>query len=315
MTDPEKKEPAKDNLEKGVVVYTPTGSTDQITLTTAIVRRFFCEKATEVDAYSFMGFCRYSGLNPFLNECFLSVFDGEAHVMVAYTAFMKRAERHRNYRRFRAGVALLKTDTAALDFPGETVDGVVPPFVAIQGTLIPPGWSLAGGWCQVWRSDRGDEPIVGTAALKEHLRKKSDGHVMKMWDDDRGMPATMIWKTAIAKSFRLAFPDELAGFYLPEEFAQRQAPAVQVSPKEAEEATTVPAALLEIAAAGGWTRGKLEMWIAEQTRQGEVPAKELEDRLREVLGIPRPAALTPAEEDPLELLRETLTPDAQLKLV
>ena len=59
--------------EKGVVQYdTPRG---QITLTIQIVRRFFCPKATELEALAFAGYCKHTGLNPFLREVYLVKYD------------------------------------------------------------------------------------------------------------------------------------------------------------------------------------------------------------------------------------------------
>ena len=204
--------------EKGVVQYeTPRG---HITLTVQIVRRFFCPKATELEALAFAGYCKHTGLNPFLREVYLVKYDESepASIITAYQSFMKRAERAEGYGGFRAGIVLLPDPEARPRelIKGEDLSGVPPPFVALEGTLIPPGYTLVGGWCQVTRVGR--PSIVSTVRLEEYLQRRRDGKPTRAWER---MPATMIRKVPVGQAHRDAWPDELSGLVLEEEGGAR----------------------------------------------------------------------------------------------
>jgi len=204
--------------EKGIVQYdTPRG---QITLTVQIVRRFFCPKATELEALAFAGYCKHTGLNPFLREVYLVKYDESepASIITAYQSFMKRAERAEGYGGFRAGIVLLPDPEARPRelIKGEDLSGVPPPFVALEGTLIPPGYTLVGGWCQVTRVGR--PSIVSTVRLEEYLQRRRDGKPTRAWER---MPATMIRKVPVGQAHRDAWPDELSGLVLEEEGGAR----------------------------------------------------------------------------------------------
>lgn len=202
--------------ESGVIKYdTARGA---ITLTVKIVRQFFCPKATELEALAFAGYCKHTGLNPFLREVYLVKYDEAepASMIVAYQSFMKRAERAEGYGGFRAGIVITPDDPDVQRHPlvegDKAVPGVPPPFVAIEGTLIPPRWKLAGGWCVVSRANR--PPVVATVRLEEYLQRRRDGKPTRTWER---MPATMIRKVPIGQAHRDAWPDELAGLVLEEE--------------------------------------------------------------------------------------------------
>jgi phage recombination protein Bet len=293
--EPPKTEPPREDLERGVIVYTPPGAASPIRLTVGIVRRYFCPEATELDALAFAGFCRYTGLNPFTNEAYLTVIDNKAQIIVAYTSFMKRAERTRAYRGFQAGVVLMPSSPDAPKFEPEVVDGVVPPFMALRGTLIPSGYEIVGGWCRVGRNDR-DEPTTAVVSMREYRRHRRDGKVMRMWDDEDGMPATMIRKTAVAHAHRDAFPNELAGFYLDTEFPvgeRRFDRPVTVDAEAPVVVTPVPPEVMALLQRLPWTDGQREMFLAEARRLKRTPEDVVQTLKGLLAGQPTAASAQP----------------------
>jgi phage recombination protein Bet len=282
----------------------------EIRLTARIVREYFLPDATDTEAWAFCGFCRFSGLNPFLRECYLTrpQEGGPATVIVAYTSFMKRAERHPQAKGWTAGIVIAPTevvDTATgelkppVPIQGEQVDGVYPPFIAVQGTLKPRGYDLVGGWCKVWRKDR-EQPIVSVLPFDEYVRRRRDGQVMKMWGEK---PGTMIRKTAIGACHRESFPDELAGFYLEEEFAgNAELPRAAIEqpvdePKELPAAEIHPT-IAQLFGELGYNRGTREMFLG---RYRDKSVDEQVALLRQEVasrGVPKP------EAKEIEVLRE-----------
>lgn len=228
--------------EKGIIRYdTPRGA---IMLTVKIVRQFFCPKATELEALAFAGYCKHTGLNPFLREVYLVKYDEAepASMIIAYQSFMKRAERAEGYGGFRAGIVIAprKPDLPPLDGAPD-VPGIPAPFVALEGTLIPPEWELAGGWCVVTRQGRA--PVVATVRLEEYLQRRRDGKPTRAWDR---MPATMIRKVPIGQAHRDAWPDEVAGMVLEEEGGARieageNLPLPDLMPRRKDEPPEMPA--------------------------------------------------------------------------
>ena len=129
--------------EERLVVRYKTATGDEITLTRSIVQQFFLPDATEIEAHAFMGFCQFTGLNPFLREVYLTRMGGDdeeggkgrASVIVAYTAFMKRAELTRQYRGFRAGIIIIP-DEGSPPLKGVDVEGVYAPCIALKGEFL-----------------------------------------------------------------------------------------------------------------------------------------------------------------------------------
>jgi len=307
---PREQPPKRDDPERGVIVYTPAGRADHITLNLAIVRRFFCAEADEMSAFAFMGFCRSHGLDPFAQEAYLTVMEDDGRqkpvIQTAYPVFMQRAERSGKYKSFKAGVVLSPASQDALTFEGTAVEGVVVPYRAIQGTLIPPGWVLVGGWCQVWRTDR-DDPATAVVSMKEYVRKRRDGNVQKMWSEERGIPATMIRKTAIAHAHREAFPGEVGRLYTPEEFPERseRGGTAVVDVTETEPPTPlIHPDLRDGFARLGWTDAKVTMWLAtNRALTTEQQAAKLADEgkpkvERERPDIDRLISSEPAKSEP-----------------
>lgn len=276
MAEPEvlQGKPVRMDDEKGIVRYTV--SEREVVLTSSIVRKFFCPDADDLAAMAFMGFCRAHKLDPFAKEAYLTVIDNRPTIQVAYTTFMKRAERHRQYRGFQAGLVLLKDADTAPDITG--TEGVVPaPLVALQGELCPPGYKLIGGWCKVHRRDRQDMPSLGVVSVADYIRLTKEGKVQKMWSSKQ---ATMIRKTAIAHGFRDAFPDEVGDMRINEEYdapvpSDDPVPAAD-RPTEAPQAA-LPPAYVPIFDTLGWNIAARVIFAAhnQDEREGLIVLNEL----------------------------------------
>jgi len=267
MMTTEPQQDRRENDEKGIIKYTvvnPRGEEQQITLTTAIVRKFFCPDADDMIANTFMGYCRSQSLDPFAKDIYLSVRrdrDGmlRPQMTTAYQSFMKIAEASDHYKGFRAGTILIKGPDAVVDIEGEP-DIVPKPLIACPGEYVPSGYTIDGGWCKVFRSDRPDMPIISTINLKDYIQLKQDGKPVSIWRDKT---ATMIRKTGIAHCFRDAFPGRVGKLYITEEM-----PTVVAEKKTAEAPPDdapkilVPPDLRESFERLGWNQTQREMFVA-----------------------------------------------------
>jgi hypothetical protein len=262
---------------------------------------------------TFAGYCKAHRLNPFAQEVYLSIIDGKPVITTAYQTFMRRAEGFREYQGYRAGIVVMHDAESGKDplpLKGEP-DIVSPPFVAILGSICPPGYAVIGGWCRVQRSDRTD-PIVATVDLEEYIRYTKEGKVMRMWKPgtEGGKQATMIRKTGIAHAFREAFP-ALKGMYIEDELSGQgaQQPAVSTADaasaaaQAAESAEVVfPEELVPLFDALDMNQGAREMFMGEMAALQKTLSEQVEvlkGRIAE-----RAAAVTGAltEGRPLERL-------------
>lgn len=183
--------------EKNMVVYEMGG--EEIKLSPNIVEQFVTKgngKITSQEAFNFIQLCRYSKLNPFLNDAYIIKFGNDpAQLVTSKDAFMKRAERQKTYQGFKAGVIVL------------TQDGQI---IEREGTIyLSKTEQLVGGWCKVKRSDREESSYV-SVNFEEFVKRKKDGSIQSIWAK---MPAVMIRKTAIVNALREAYPDELGAMY------------------------------------------------------------------------------------------------------
>ncbi len=162
-----------------------------VELSIQIIKNFVCHDATNEEAYQFIQLCRAHGMNPFAGDCYLIKFGGHAQMIVGKNHFTQRAEQCPEYQGVAAGVLI--REVSADDTP----------IVCEEGSFVPPGFELLGGWARVSRSDQ-VLPIVARVSLKEYDTKKS------LWADK---PATMIRKVALVQALREAFPTSFAGLY------------------------------------------------------------------------------------------------------
>jgi len=166
--------------EKAPVVYqSPHG---EVSLTTRVVQQMWCPQATEMEAYAFMQVCRSYRLNPFIREVYLIKYDktAPAQIVIGKAAYLGRAEMDPDYDGAQDGIVVMRDGREEY----------------IEGTLVPAGATLIGGWCSVYRKSR-RFAIRKVVSMTEYDRKQS------IW---REKPATMINKTAIVQAHRDAFP-------------------------------------------------------------------------------------------------------------
>lgn len=177
--------------KKGVVTVVDDHGNETM-LTAQIIRDYFCQNASNTEVAEFMALCRIHNLNPFLKEAYIVKYGASpAQMIVSKDAFLKRANRDADYEGFEAGVSVVNAS-------GDIKD--------LVGGLVPPQFTLLGGWATVYR--KGRKPLTERVAFSEYNTGKST------WAQK---PATMIRKVAIVHALREAFPDNLGGMYIKEE--------------------------------------------------------------------------------------------------
>lgn len=167
----------------------------EVTLSINEVEQFITKgnaKITESEAYNFIQLCKYSELNPFLNEAYLVKFGQQpAQMIVSKEAYMKRANRNPNFNGFKAGVVVMRNNE----------------IFHKEGQTIYPNEQLIGGWARVYRKDI-ENDFYQEVSLQEY------GKGQATW---KQMPANMIRKNALVGALREAFPEDLGGMYTEDE--------------------------------------------------------------------------------------------------
>ena len=199
------------------VSYTAGGQ--EITLTPNLVAQFVTKgngQISMVEAVNFMNLCKYSGLNPFLNEAYLIKFGSQpAQMVVSKEAVLKRASRESTYEGMTSGIIAVDKENKVHHRKGQ---------------LVYPGEKLFGAWAQVYRSDY-KNPIYAEVALSEYNTGKST------W---KKMPSNMINKVAQNKALREAYPDQLGAMYTEEEQAPTELQSAEaVNPEQEEKAQNI----------------------------------------------------------------------------
>lgn len=145
-------------------------------------------EVTDQEVVMFMNLCKYQQLNPFLNEAYLVKFGNKpAQIIVSKEAFMKRAEAHKQYQGFEAGIIVERDNE----------------LVELEGAIKLSSDKLVGGWAKVYREDR-KKPITVKISLEEFSKGQAT------WNQ---MPLNMIRKSAIVNAQREAFPETLGAMY------------------------------------------------------------------------------------------------------
>lgn len=194
------------------VSYTSGGQ--EITLTPSVVAQFVTKgngQISMVEAVNFMNLCKYSGLNPFLNEAYLIKFGSQpAQMVVSKEVVLKRASRESTYEGMTSGIITVDQENKVHHRKGQ---------------LVYPGEKLFGAWAEVYRSDY-KNPIYSEVSLSEYNTGKST------W---KKMPSNMINKVAQNKALREAYPDQLGAMYTEEEPTPDELQSAEVVDPEQEE--------------------------------------------------------------------------------
>lgn len=191
MTEQQK----QDRME---MVYQARGQ--EVKLSPSIVQQFIIKGQAAIsqeEAVNFMQLCKYSELNPFLNEAYLIKYGtAPAQMVVSKEAIMKRANRQEDYNGFKAGIIV--------ESNGE--------IVYRNGQFMTKKEQLLGGWSKVFR--KGIEyPFEIEVSFHEYNTGKS------MWAK---MPANMIRKVALVNALREAYPEALGAMYSEDEPTPRE---------------------------------------------------------------------------------------------
>ncbi|MDO5559394.1 MAG: phage recombination protein Bet [Oscillospiraceae bacterium] len=170
----------------------------EVTLTPGTVKKYLVSGRSELvsaqEIVMFINLCKYQHLNPFLREAYLIKYgeNDPAQMVVGKSAFEARADRDERYQGYKAGVVVQRADKSIEYRPG---------------TLVIPGETLVGGWCDVYVNGY-KEPVHASVSLAEYNTGKS------VW---KSKPGTMIRKVAKAQALREAFPNAFSGMYVAEE--------------------------------------------------------------------------------------------------
>ena len=154
------------------------------------IKQYISPMATQAEGFMFLRFCQDQGLNPFTNEAYLIKYDqkSKAAIVIGIAALIKRAGLNPQYRGYRSGVVV------------DTGGGA---YTEVEGSLLPKGATLVGGWAELKRADW-DAPVKAVVALSEYNANQS------LW---KAKPGTMIEKVALAQGLRRAFPEDIEALY------------------------------------------------------------------------------------------------------
>lgn len=194
-----------DKLMAREVTFTPFGEAKPITLNAAQVMHILAVKTksgktpTPADVDKFLKLCQARGLNPWVGDAFLLGYDtrdgAQFSLITSIQALLKRSEASPFFDGIMAG--LIVKDAA-----GNVVDR--------DGAFKLKGDEILGAWCKVFRKDR-SIPFVNRINFEVYNQGFS------RWLKD---PGGMIVKCAKAASLRDAFPTQIGGCYIDEEFQQ-----------------------------------------------------------------------------------------------
>lgn len=202
---------AKSELDKLIeksVTFTPFGESKQITINAAQVMHVLVTPTksgllpSQTVVQQFLRMCEAGGLNPWVRDAFLVGYETNGvatwSLITSIQALLKRSESNPNFDGIMAGVIVQTAN-------GDVVDR--------EGAFKLNGDKILGAWAKVLRKDR-KIPFVS----RINFEVFDQGH--SRWRKD---PGGMIVKCAKAAALRDAFPGQIGGCYLDEEFQQEMA--------------------------------------------------------------------------------------------
>ena len=118
---------------------------EEVALTVAFIRSYFCPKATPAEAFHFIRFCQAHQLNPFLRDAYLVKYkEGEpAQMMPGYHVWIQRAASQSDYRGCKQGIIVADRESKA---PAS--------IERREGAFYLQGEEVLGGWCEVYVAGR-----------------------------------------------------------------------------------------------------------------------------------------------------------------
>lgn len=190
-------------FDQRAVRFTPLAESEAIEISVNMVKNILAVRSKSgkepqpADIMKYMMLCKSRKLNPFVGDAYLLGYDSKDgtkwNLITAIQALRKRAEANPKYRGTECGVIVRGADNTRIEREGAMVDD---------------GEKLLGGWAKVHREDR-SMPTYASVKLSVY----DTG--MSRWGKD---PGGMISKVAEAAALRQAFPSDLAGLYIRDEF-------------------------------------------------------------------------------------------------
>lgn len=189
----------KESNSGAVTTYTDAYG-NEVSLSRFIINRFLApsQDFTEEECWGLIGLCKARGLNPVAKDCYLQRYNDVPQVIVSRDYYQRRACQNKNFRGKKNGIAVMNLSGA---------------YEEREGTILLPGETLLGGWCQVYMSNL-EYPIKETVSFEEAKKTKKDGTLQSTW---KSMPATMVEKVAVVKALKAAMTEEFGGTYSSEE--------------------------------------------------------------------------------------------------
>lgn len=174
-----------------IVRYEASDGT-QVTLSPEIVARDILGAGNDISdrqMASFIAKCQARHLNPLAGDCYLTVFKGQATVIVSKDYFVRTATQQPTFDGIKAGVVVKTRDGELLYREGSIVGSTTE--------------RLVGGWAEVYDKGR-SHPSRAEVSLAEYDQHNA------MWESK---PATMIRKVALVQAIREAYPGVFGGLY------------------------------------------------------------------------------------------------------
>jgi len=235
--------PVPSSSRRDTIVEYADQQNRKVKLSVQIVREFFCPKANDLEAITFIQMCRLLRANPWLRQIYLIKYDDRspAQIVVSRDFFLRLVTSKPNFRGMRSGVIILrqksrvneKAEALAKEIEqvleGTAMEGMAVTRLGkvaaalrqlaleadyeiqeIEGAFVPPGWELYGGWCEILlhNPDNPSQPIV----IKQKVMLSEYNKQQATW---KQIPATMIQCVAERQAARKAFAD--ISVYGPEE--------------------------------------------------------------------------------------------------
>lgn len=186
-----------------------------VTLSPEIVARDILGAGNDISdrqMASFIAKCQARHLNPLAGDCYLTVFKGQATVIVSKDYFVRTATQQPGFDGMRAGVVVKTRDGELIYREGSIVGSTTE--------------RLVGGWAEVYDKGRA-HPSRAEVSLGEYDQHNA------MWESK---PATMIRKVALVQAIREAYPGVFGGLYdrdeMPEPDEAYEAQEVVIEDKE-----------------------------------------------------------------------------------
>lgn len=181
-----------------------------------IIRRQFCEKASDGEFTQFIKLLMAYNVDPFKNEIYFIKYrnDLPGQIVLGKNYFLKTAQNLPEYNGFSAGIIVRDKETREISHR--------------EGCFyIPEDEELLGGWAQV-HAKNVEHPVMSKVSLNEYAKRGKNGRETT-WD---AMPATMIRKVALVQALREAFQGSSGNFLPGNVYDESEIDAISMSQQQ-----------------------------------------------------------------------------------